>query len=341
MVPGHEIAGVVSGVGPGVTRCKVGDRVGVGCMADSCRECENCKAGQEQHCVRGAVQACNGIGRDGEITYGGYATHVVDENFVVRIPDGLSLDVAAPLLCAGITTYAPLKQWGAGPGRKVAVVGLGGLGHVGVKIAHALGAEVTALSRPLRKKGDGLKLGADRYCATSDPKAFEELAGAFDLIVSTVSAPLDLGANLSLLKAGGAMGSRRKLDAWLRWVRFVAAMEGRPGGSGALGVHVRLHAADALLEDEVEQSGEPLVQIFLAQRVDAAGADVVLPDEAGLAQDAEVAGEYGRGDVLCEAAAGQTGGDGEGDDDGEPGLVGQRAHDLEEVEVVRVGVDEG
>lgn len=154
----------------------------------------------------GAVQTYNGIGRDGEPTYGGYATHVVvDENFVVRIPDGLSLDVAAPLLCAGITTYAPLKQWGAGPGKKVAVVGLGGLGHVGVKIAHALGAEVTVLSQSLRKKDDGLKLGADHYYATSDPKTFEELAGSFDLIVSTVSAPLGFGAYLSLLRTGGAL----------------------------------------------------------------------------------------------------------------------------------------
>ncbi len=206
MVPGHEIAGVVSEVGPGVSRYRVGDRVGVGCMVDSCRECDNCKAGQEQHCVRGAVQTYNGIGRDGEPTYGGYATHVVvDENFVVRIPDGLSLDVAAPLLCAGITTYAPLKQWSAGPGKKVAVVGLGGLGHVGVKIAHALGAEVTVLSQSLRKKDDGLKLGADHYYATSDPKTFEQLAGSFDLILSTVSAPLDFGAYLSLLRVGGAL----------------------------------------------------------------------------------------------------------------------------------------
>jgi alcohol dehydrogenase (NADP+) len=206
MVPGHEIAGVVCEVGPGVTKYKVGDRVGVGCLVDSCRECDNCKAGQEQHCVRGAVQTYNGIGRDGEPTYGGYATHVVvDENFVVRIPEGLSLDVAAPLLCAGITTYAPLKQWGAGPGKKVAVVGLGGLGHVGVKIAHAFGAEVTVLSQSLRKKDDGLKLGADHYYATSDPKTFEELAGSFDLIVSTVSAPLDFGGYLSLLRVGGAL----------------------------------------------------------------------------------------------------------------------------------------
>ncbi|MEU1009057.1 NAD(P)-dependent alcohol dehydrogenase [Streptomyces sp. NPDC005890] len=206
MVPGHEIAGVVSEVGPGVTKYKVGDRVGVGCIVDSCRECDNCKAGQEQHCTQGMIATYNAIGRDGEITYGGYAEKVVvDENYVVRIPDGLSLDAAAPLLCAGITTYAPLKQWGAGPGKKVAVIGLGGLGHVAVKIAHALGAEVTVLSQSLRKKDDGLKLGADHYYATSDPKTFEQLAGSFDVILSTVSAPLDLSAYLSLLKTGGAL----------------------------------------------------------------------------------------------------------------------------------------
>ncbi|WP_371797094.1 NAD(P)-dependent alcohol dehydrogenase [Streptomyces sp. NBC_01718] len=205
MVPGHEIAGVVSEVGPGVTKFAVGERVGVGCMVDSCRECDNCKAGLEQHCT-GTVGTYNAIGKDGEPTYGGYSTHVVvDENFVVRIPDGLPLDVAAPLLCAGITTYSPLKQWGAGPGKKVAVIGLGGLGHTAVKIAHALGAEVTVLSQSLRKKEDGLKLGADHYYATSDPKTFEELAGSLDLIVSTVSAPLEFGAYLSLLRTGGAL----------------------------------------------------------------------------------------------------------------------------------------
>jgi uncharacterized zinc-type alcohol dehydrogenase-like protein len=206
MVPGHEIAGIVSEVGPGVTRFRVGDRVGVGCMVDSCRECENCKAGQEQFCVKGNVGTYNAVGKDGEITYGGYSEKVVvDENFTVRIPDGLSLDVAAPLLCAGITTYSPLKHWNAGPGKKVAVIGLGGLGHMGVKIAHALGAEVTVLSQSLRKKDDGLKLGADHYYATSDPKTFEELAGTFDLVLSTVSAPLDFGAYLSLLKTNGAL----------------------------------------------------------------------------------------------------------------------------------------
>ncbi|MFJ6724443.1 NAD(P)-dependent alcohol dehydrogenase [Streptomyces sp. NPDC091281] len=205
MVPGHEIAGVVSEVGPGVTRHAVGDRVGVGCMVDSCRVCDNCRAGLEQYCSDGPVYTYNGVGKDGATTYGGYSEKiVVDENYVVRVPDGLSLDVAAPLLCAGITSYSPLKHWNAGPGKKVAVVGMGGLGHMGVKIAHALGAEVTVLSQSLRKKDDGLRLGADHYRATSDPATFTELAGTFDLILSTVSAPLPLDSYLSLLKTDGA-----------------------------------------------------------------------------------------------------------------------------------------
>ncbi|MFJ7773087.1 NAD(P)-dependent alcohol dehydrogenase [Streptomyces sp. NPDC097107] len=208
MVPGHEIAGIVSEVGPGVTKFAVGDRVGVGCMVDSCRECENCEAGLEQYCTGGNVMTYNGVGKDGEPTYGGYSEKVVvDENFVLGIPEGIALDEAAPLLCAGITTYSPLRRWNAGPGKKVAVVGMGGLGHMAVKLAHALGAEVTVLSQSLRKKDDGLKLGADHYYATSDPATFEELAGTFDLIVSTVSAPLDLGAYLGLLKTEGALAN--------------------------------------------------------------------------------------------------------------------------------------
>ncbi|MFJ8748965.1 NAD(P)-dependent alcohol dehydrogenase [Streptomyces sp. NPDC102441] len=206
MVPGHEIAGIVTETGSGVSKFSVGDRVGVGCMVDSCRECDNCKAGLEQYCAEGNTGTYNAVDRSGEPTYGGYSTHiVVDENYTVRIPDGLALDEAAPLLCAGITTYSPLKHWNAGPGKKVAVLGMGGLGHVGVKIAHALGAEVTVLSQSLRKQEDGLKLGADHYYATSDPKTFEELAGTFDIILSTVSAPLDFGAYLSLLKTDGAL----------------------------------------------------------------------------------------------------------------------------------------
>jgi alcohol dehydrogenase (NADP+) len=206
MVPGHEIAGVVAQVGPGVTKYAVGDRVGVGCMVDSCRVCENCRAGLEQYCLNGPTWTYNAIGKDGLPTYGGYAqTVVVDENYVVRIPEGLGLDVAAPLLCAGITTYSPLRHWNAGPGKKVAIVGLGGLGHLGVKIAHALGAEVTVLSQSLRKKDDGLKLGADHYYATGDPETFQQLARGFDLILNTVAAPLDFPAYLSLLRTDGAM----------------------------------------------------------------------------------------------------------------------------------------
>ncbi|MET8921866.1 NAD(P)-dependent alcohol dehydrogenase [Streptomyces sp. NPDC004623] len=206
MVPGHEIAGVVTETGSGVTKFAVGDRVGVGCMVDSCRECDNCKAGLEQYCAKGNTGTYNALDKNGDPTYGGYSTHiVVDEQYTLRIPDGLALDEAAPLLCAGITTYSPLKHWNAGPGKKVAVVGMGGLGHMGVKIAHALGAEVTVLSQSLRKQEDGLKLGADHYYATSDPKTFETLRGTFDIILSTVSAPLDFGAYLSLLKTDGAL----------------------------------------------------------------------------------------------------------------------------------------
>ncbi|MEU9032290.1 NAD(P)-dependent alcohol dehydrogenase [Streptomyces sp. NPDC048383] len=206
MVPGHEIAGIVTEVGSGVTKFAVGDRVGVGCFVDSCRECEYCLRGQEQYCVKGMTGTYNAVDKKGEPTYGGYSTHiVVDENYTLRIPDGVELDVAAPLLCAGITLYSPLRHWQAGPGKKIAIVGLGGLGHMGVKIAAALGAEVTVLSQSLRKKEDGLKLGAAHYYATSDPSTFEELAGTFDLIVSTVSAPLGLDRYLALLKVDGAL----------------------------------------------------------------------------------------------------------------------------------------
>ncbi|WP_327361817.1 MULTISPECIES: NAD(P)-dependent alcohol dehydrogenase [unclassified Streptomyces] len=206
MVPGHEIAGVVTEAGPGVTRFAVGDHVGVGCFVDSCRACEYCLRGQEQYCAHGMTGTYNARDKKGDPTYGGYSTHVVvDENYTVRIPDGLDLAAAAPLLCAGITLYSPLKHWQAGPGKKVAIVGLGGLGHMGVKIAAALGAEVTVLSQSLRKQEDGLRLGAAHYYATSDETTFEKLAGSFDLVISTVSAPLGLDTYLDLLKVDGAL----------------------------------------------------------------------------------------------------------------------------------------
>ncbi|MDQ1730123.1 MAG: alcohol dehydrogenase [Pseudonocardiales bacterium] len=206
LVPGHEIAGTVEEVGSEVEKYTIGDRVGVGCMVDSCRECENCLAGEEQYCLKGNTGTYNAIGRDGRPTDGGYSTHiVVDQDFVLGIPEGISLDVAAPLLCAGITLYSPLKHWGAGPGKKVAIVGLGGLGHMGVKIAHALGAEVTVLSQTLSKQEDGLKFGADHFYATSDGQTFEKLAGSFDLIVNTVSSDLPMEKYFSLLRLDGTM----------------------------------------------------------------------------------------------------------------------------------------
>ena len=207
LVPGHEIAGIVTEVGPEVTKYKVGDRVGVGCFVDSCRECEYCLSGEEQYCNNpGMVGTYNGVGRDGEPTQGGYSgAIVVDEDYVLRIPDAVPLDAAAPLLCAGITTYSPLRHWNAGPGTKVAVIGLGGLGHLAVKLAVALGAEVTVLSQTLKKMEDGLRLGADGYYATSDPDTFPKLAGQFDLILNTVSANLDMADYLSLLKLDGTL----------------------------------------------------------------------------------------------------------------------------------------
>src|ERR1700728_1137279 len=206
LVPGHEIAGVVEEIGPGVTKYAAGDRVGVGCMVDSCRECEHCQAGEEQYCLKGNILTYNSIGKDGRPTEGGYSTHVVvDQDFVVGIPDGIDLDVAAPLLCAGITMYSPLNHWGAGPGKQVAIVGLGGLGHMGVKIAHALGAEVTVFSQTSSKEDDARKLGADHYYATGDATIFKKLRGRFDLIVNTVSATVPIDSYLSLLRLDGAL----------------------------------------------------------------------------------------------------------------------------------------
>jgi alcohol dehydrogenase (NADP+) len=207
LVPGHEIAGVVTEVGSEVTKYKVGDRVGVGCFVDSCRECDNCRAGEEQYCTNpGMVGTYNGRGRDGKPTQGGYSQAiVVDENYVLRIPDSIPLDKAAPLLCAGITTYSPLRHWNAGPGKRVAVIGLGGLGHLAVKLAVAMGAEVAVLSQSLKKMEDGLRLGASEYYATSDPDTFKRLRGSFDLIINTVSANLDMASYLGLLNLDGTL----------------------------------------------------------------------------------------------------------------------------------------
>ncbi|MGO2005258.1 NAD(P)-dependent alcohol dehydrogenase [Arthrobacter rhombi] len=206
LTPGHEIVGYVSEVGSEVTNHQVGDQVGVGCLVNSCRDCENCRKGEEQFCTGGNVGTYGAVDRDGSITQGGYSTAVVvDADFVLRIPEALDFAAAAPLLCAGITTYSPLRHWNVGPGSRVAVVGMGGLGHVGVQIAHALGAEVTVLSQTLSKQEDGKRFGADHYYATSDPETFTQLAGSFDFILNTVSAEIELDAYLSLLALDGTM----------------------------------------------------------------------------------------------------------------------------------------
>jgi uncharacterized zinc-type alcohol dehydrogenase-like protein len=205
MVPGHEIAGVVSYVGPEVTKFKIGDHAGVGCFVDSCRTCGACDASVEHYCPN-LVVTYNGKEHDGTPTYGGYSERiVVKEDYVLRIPDVLPLDAAAPLLCAGITLYSPLKHWNAGPGKKVAIVGLGGLGHMGVKYARALGADVTVLSQTRRKADDAQRLGAHHFYATEDPATFTSLAGTFDLIINTVAADIDWNAYLGLLKVDGTM----------------------------------------------------------------------------------------------------------------------------------------
>lgn len=207
MVPGHEIVGTVSHIGSSVSKYKIGDTVGVGVYVDSCRTCEQCKNGNDQYCDEGMTGTYNDNERDGSgPTQGGYSSHiVVDENYVLNIPKNMPLDKTAPLLCAGITLYSPLTHWNAGPGKKVAIVGLGGLGHMGVKIAHALGAEVTVLSHSLTKQEDGKKMGADFFYATSDPPTFSKLQKHFDLIINTVSTEIDLNQYLKLLKVDGTM----------------------------------------------------------------------------------------------------------------------------------------
>ena len=206
LVPGHEVAGTVEGLGADVTKFQVGDRVGVGVMVDSCGECSACADGQEQFCEKGMTEQYNSKGYDGRWHDGGYSTHtVVKDHFVLKVPDGISLDVAAPLMCAGITVYSPLMHWGVGPGKKVGIVGLGGLGHLGVKIAAAAGADVTVLSRTADKEADARELGAQHFLNTSQEDALADHTGTFDIIINTVSAPLDMSALLGLLRRGGAV----------------------------------------------------------------------------------------------------------------------------------------
>ena len=207
MVPGHEIVGRVAAVGSHVTRFRTGDLAGVGCMVDSCRECDSCRHDLEQFCDKGAAFTYNGTEMDRATpTFGGYSTRVVvDERFTLKVPANLDPAGAAPLLCAGITTYSPLRQWNCKAGDRVGVVGLGGLGHMAVKLAASMGAEVTMLSTSRRKEEDARKLGATGFALTSDEATFRRLAKRFDLIVDTISAPHDYNKYLGMLRPQGAM----------------------------------------------------------------------------------------------------------------------------------------
>ena len=207
MVPGHEIAGVVTSVGASVTKFKVGDHIGVGVFVDSCRNCENCVKGLQQYCLEGMTGTYNGYERDGKtVAMGGYTNRfVINEDYAVQIPTNLPLDGVAPLLCAGITLYSPIKHWNVGPGKKVAVMGLGGLGHMGVKFAVALGAEVTVLSHSPSKEADAKAMGAQHFVSTKDPENFKAIARTFDVILNTVSAEIDINQYLNLLKQDGTL----------------------------------------------------------------------------------------------------------------------------------------
>lgn len=276
MVPGHEIAGIVAAVGSEVTRFAVGDRVGVGCFVDSCGACEYCLMGEEQYCTKGVVQTYNSLDYDGNPTYGGYSQKiVVTERFVVRIPEALELSEASPLLCAGITTYSPLKHWNAGPGKKVAIVGMGGLGHLAIQYAHALGAEVTVLSRSMGKKDEARSFGADDYFSTSDPDTFKTLAGRFDLILNTVSANLDVDAYLSLLRVDGTLvnvGAPGTPDQY----NVFSLIMGRRSIAGSLVGGIR--ETQEMLEFSAEHGISPKIEVIRADQVDEAYERVLRSD---------------------------------------------------------------
>ncbi len=207
LVPGHEIVGKVKQIGSAVKKWQVGDTVGVGCFVDSCRQCAPCKQGDEQFCESGNSLTYNSTEQDKKTpTYGGYSEQMtVDENYILRIPEGMALDRTAPLLCAGITTYSPLRHFNIKPGQNVAIVGLGGLGHMGVKLAKAMGANVTVLSHSPNKAEDAKKLGADQFISTQDKSVFKTHANQFDFILNTISAAHDYNDYLGLLKLDGAM----------------------------------------------------------------------------------------------------------------------------------------
>ena len=275
-VVGHEIVGTVAEVGAEVTKHKVGDRVGVGCMVNSCGECENCQAGMENYCLNGNVGTYASKDVDGSITQGGYATSVVvNDDFVLRVPESIPYEAAAPLLCAGITTYSPLAHWNAGPGRKVAVVGMGGLGHMAVKIAVAMGADVTVLSQTLGKQEDGLRFGAKDYYATSDESTFDKLANTFDLIINTVSAPIDLQQYLSLLRLDGTMVSVGAPPEALPISVFTLMNKRRSYAASNIG---GIQETQEMLDFCAEHNIAPEIELIQAEEINAAYERVLKSD---------------------------------------------------------------
>lgn len=274
-VGGHEIAGVVRQVGSEVTRFQVGDRVGVGCFVDSCRACAMCLQGEEQFCTGrpGAVWTYDGTGRDGLPTAGGYSQSItVEQDYLMRVPEQMSLEHAAPLMCAGITLYSPLKRWGAAPGKRVGIVGMGGLGHMGVQISAAMGAETIVFGRTLAKRDDGLKLGATDYVSTQDRGAMKSLRGSLDLIVTTVSDGVDLDSLLKLLKAHGVLvnvglpenASSLHLGLLTGQARVLA-------GSNIGGIR----ETQEMLDFCAEHGLAPIIEIIGADRIDEAYDNVV------------------------------------------------------------------
>ncbi len=275
VLPGHEIAGVVTAVGDAVTRYEVGDRVGVGCFVDSCGECGACEKGEEQYCAEGVVQTYNWpVGE--EYTKGGYSTEiVVTEHFVVSIPEGLELDVAAPLLCCGITLYSPLRHWNVDNGSRVAIIGMGGLGHIGVKLAHAMGAQVTVLSRTLSKQQDGMQFGADHYYATSEPETFEKLKNSFDLILNTVSVNLDLDQYLALLAVDGTFVELGAPENSLEMSAFSLIPNRRAVAGSLVG---GLRETQEMLDFCAEHNTPPEIEVISADQIDDAYDRVVDSD---------------------------------------------------------------
>jgi uncharacterized zinc-type alcohol dehydrogenase-like protein len=278
MVPGHEIAGVVSAVGKKVSKFKVGDQVGVGCMVDSCRTCVNCKREMENYCVPGNTMTYGSMERDGSAaTFGGYSNVIVtNEDFVLQIPKALPLDKAAPLLCAGITTYSPLKHWQAGPGKKVGVLGLGGLGHMAVKYAVAMGADVTVISHSDKKRDDAKKFGAHNFINTKNPEVFTENAVSFDLIINTVSsADLDMHSLFGLLKLDGALVNVGAPEKPMSINVFPLIMMRRTFAGSAIG---SIKETQEMLNFSAEHNITPEIEVIAPEEVNAAYERVLKSD---------------------------------------------------------------